>query len=165
MAANDPREIIRTGIVANMAIITKDNGVTAANVLHIWQGGPETTKYLFFDATAPGPYDVIITYGEPKSRSARNVQDVPVHYLMSYEITVTTTDKPLMGVLAVTAVRMQYKATYNLRLAVAAFAQSGVGAPTAYTLTLKNDATVMKRVGGITLWETRHVAEYETDYA
>ncbi len=165
MADADPREIIIAGVKANMAIITKDDGITNANVIHMWQGGPEPTKLLFYESPVGGPYDVIFSYGDPRSRSERDVQDVPVHFIMSYPITVTTVDKPLTGVLEVTAARMQYKATYNLRLAIAAFAQSGVGDPTAYTLTLKNDASVMRRVGGITLWETRHVAEYQTDYA
>jgi len=163
MASRDPRTTIRTGVAANLGNIKKDDGLANARIIHIWEGGPESMKYLFFDAVIP--YDVIVTYGEPRSRSERNVQDVPVHYLMSYPITVTTVDKPLTGLLLCTGVEMQYKVTYALRGAVAAFAQSAGGASPAYTLTLRTDNSTMRRVGGLNLWETSHVAEYETDYA
>ena len=165
MAATDPRTTIKDGVEANIGLITKDDGIANAAIAHLWQGGPEPTKLLFFGDPVDGQVDVVVTYGDPRSRSDRNVQDVPVHYLMSYPITVTTVDKPLTGVLEVTASRMQYKVTFALRAAVAAFAQSATDAVPAYTLTLKTDDSVMRRVGGITLWETRHVAEYETDYA
>ena len=165
MAATDPRTTIRTGIVANLGNIKKDDNVANAAVLHIWEGGPETLKYLFFSAPAPGPYDVVITYGEPRSRGVRQIQDVPVHYLMSYPVTVTTVDKPLTGVLVCTAMRMQYKVTYALRDAVEAFAQSAAGVPPAYTLTITSDEASMRRVGGLNIWMTKHMLEYETDYA
>jgi len=165
MAATDPRTTIMAGIVAGLGAITKDDGIAAATVLHIWQGGPEPLKYLFYDTPLGGPYDVIISYGEPRSRSDRDVQDVPVHYLMSYPITVTTVDKPLVGALVCTASRMQYKVSYALRLAIAGIAQSAPAATPAYTLTLRTDTSTMRRVGGLNIWETSHVAEYETDYA
>ena len=165
MAATDPLTTIRNGVVANLGNITKDDGLANAKVIHIWEGGPETLKTLFFDAGAPGPYDVVITYGEPRSRGERVVQDVPLHYLMSYPITVTTVDKPAVGLLLCTASRMQYKVTYALRAAIRAFAQSAPAAPLAYTLILKEDAGTVKRVGGLKIWEASHVAIYETDYA
>ena len=165
MAATDPKTTIRNGVVANLGNIKKDDGLANATVIHLWEGGPETLKTLFFDAGAPGPYDVVITYGEPRSRSARPVQDVPVHYLMSYPITVTTVDKPVTGLLLCTASRMQYKVTYALRAAIAAFAQSAVAATPAYTLMLREDTPTVKRVGGLKIWEAKHVAEYETGYA
>jgi len=163
MAEQDPKTTIMNGIIAHLGVITKDDGVTPANVLHIWAGGPEALKYLFFNTTTD--YDVIVTYDSPRSRSIRKIQDIPIHYLMSYEITVTTTDKPMTGVLLCTSSRMQYKVTYALRAAVAAFAQSGVGATPAYTLSITSDVSTYKRVGGIYVYETVHTLEYETDYA
>ncbi len=161
MAATDPRTTIRSGVVANIGAITKDDGILNASVVHLWEGGPETLNDLFY----VDDYDVVITYGDPNSRSDRDIQDVPVHFLMSYPIVVTTADKPLIGVMVCTAARMQYKVTYALRSAIASFAQSAIAATPAYTLTLKSDASIYKRVGGIYVWETRHVAEYQTDYA
>ena len=105
----------------------------------------------------------MITYGLPQSRSQRPIQNVPLHYMMSYPVTVTTVDKPMEGVLLCTAIRMQYKVTYALRAAAATIAQSAPAATPAYTLTIKSDASVMKRVGGIYVYETPHVLEYETD--
>jgi len=164
MPETDPKTTIYNIISTNLGVITKDAG-GAASVLHVWEGGPEALKYLFFSAPAPGPYDVVITYNEPRSRAVRRIQDIPTHYLMSYPITVTTTDKPMTGVLLCTASRMQYKVSYALRAAVEAFAQSGIGATPAYTLSVTSDASTYKRVGGIYVYETVHTLEYETDYA
>lgn len=158
MAATDPRTTIYTIVSAIPAANIKlDNGATNASVLHIWEGGPETLKYLFYTSG----YDVIFTYGEPRSRSVRPIQDVPVHYNMDYPITVSTADKPLTGVLTATAVRMQYKATYALRDIVEASAQSVVGASPAYTLRVISDDAVVRNVAGIKVWETKHMLQYE----
>ena len=110
-------------------------------------------------------YDIVFTYGEPRSRGVRELQDVPVHYNMDYPITISTVDKPLTGALICTGARMQYKSIYALRLAVAAIAQSVPAASPAYTATLITDAGTVKRVGGISVWESVNVVQYETDYA
>ena len=165
MAATDPRTTIYNIVSTNLGNIKLDDGAVNAKVIHLWEGGAEPVKYLFFSAGAPGPFDVIVSYGEPRSRSDRNVQDVPVHYMMSYPVTVTTVDKPLTGLLLCSGTRMQYKVTYALRAAVAAFAQSATGVSPAYTLKITSDDAVMKRVGGLKIYETKHLLEYETDYA
>ena len=165
MAETDPRTTILNGVKNNLGNIKLDDGATNAEVIHLWEGGPELMKYLFFDAVAPGPYDIIVSYGEPRSHSERDIQDIPTHYLMSYPVTVTTVDKPLSGVLVCTGMSMQYKVTYALRAAVAAFAQSAAGVSPAYTLTIRTDDSTSRRVGGLNLYETKHVLEYETDYA
>jgi len=159
MATTDPLTTIYTGISGALGDIHKDDGAAHASVLHIWEYGPEAFKHLFYDED----YDVVITYGLPQSRSQRPIQNVPLHYMMSYPVTVTTVDKPMEGVLLCTAIRMQYKVTYALRAAAATIAQSAPAATPAYTLTIKSDASVMKRVGGIYVYETTHVLEYETD--
>ena len=165
MPTTDPRTTIMTIVNDHLGNIKKDDGATNAAVLLIWEGGPEALKYLFFSAPAPGPYDVVITFGDPQtSRSARPIQDVPVHFLMRYPLTVTTVDKPLTGVLTSTAVEMQYKVTYALRAAIAVHAQSLPAATPAYTLRIVSDMATHKRVGGLDIWESKHVAEYETDY-
>lgn len=160
MVATDPLTTIYTGITTNIGAIKKDDGITNASVLHVWENGPETLKYLFYT----GNYDVVITYAQPRSRSQRPIQDVPVHYQMTYPITVSTVDKPQTGVLVCTASRMQYKVTYALRNAVAAFAQSVAGASPNYTLIVNSDDTQVRHVGGLDIWETQHSLEYETDY-
>lgn len=162
MAATDPRTTIKAIVDSYIAAnpLKRDDGAANASVISLWEGGPETLKYLFYSAD----YDVVITFGEPKSRAVRRIQDVPVHFQMSYPFTVTTADKPLMGATVCTAVRMQYKVTLALRRAVEASAQSAAGATPAYTLSIMSDTATHKRVGGLDIHETTHVAEYETSY-
>jgi len=162
MADRDPRQTIKAIIDDYLAAnrIKKDDGAADASVISLWEGGPETLKYLFYSAD----YDIVITFAEPKSRAVRRIQDIPIHFLMSYFFTVSTVDKPLMGARICTAVRMQYKVTLALRKAIAASAQSAAGATPAYTLSIQSDTATHKRVGGLDIYETTHVAEYETDY-
>ncbi len=158
MAATDPKTTITATIVDHLGVITLDAG-GPASVGIMWESGPETLKYLFDTAA----YDAVITIGEPRSRSVRPIQDVPVHYRTRYPITVTSVNKPLTGVvLTSTAARIQYKITYALRAAIATDAQ-GVGAP-AYTMRLVEDVATHKRIGGLDVWQATHYVEYETDY-
>lgn len=162
MAETDPKTTIKAVVEAYLLgdPILNDAGGACTTVCR-WEGGPETLKYLFYGVPDAA---VVITFGEPRTRSIRDIQDVPVHYLMSYPITVTTANKPLTGVLTSTAARMQYKATYRIRRAIEGGAQSGVGPP-AYTITVRQDSATHKRIGGLDIWETTHLVEYETDYA
>ena len=162
MAGTDPRITIKTIIDNYIATnpIKKDDELTNCLVGSLWEGGPETLKHLFFVED----YDVVITFGEPRSRGQRRIQDVPVHFQMSYPFTVTTVDKPLVGERVCTAIRGQYKVTLALRRAIEASAQSAPGATPAYTLSIQSDTAAHKRVGGLDIWETTHVTEYETDY-
>ena len=162
MATQDPRTTIMVGVVAGLGAITKDDGITAATVLNIWQGGTELLKYLFYDTPLGGPYDVIISYGEPRSRSDRDIQDVPVHFLMQYPVTVTTVDQYAAGVLRSTAAEMQYKVTWALRAAIPVTAQSFTGAAPAFTMRLIEDSAIHKRIGGLDVWQATHSIEYET---
>ena len=162
MALTDPRttikSIVDTYIAANP--ILKDDGLTSASVGSLWEKGPELMKSLFYSID----FDVIITFGEPRSRSVRNIQDVPDHFQMAYPITVSTVDKPLTGALVCTAMKMQYKVTLALRTAIGESAQSAPAATPAYTLFIVSDVATYKRVGGVNLWEAVHSAQYETDY-
>ena len=162
MAETDPRTTIKLIIDNYIATnpIKLDDELTNASVGSLWEGGPETLKHLFF----VNDYDAVITFAEPRSRAVRRIQDVPVHFQMRYPLTITAVDKPLTGVLISTAIRMMYKITYAIRMAIEESAQSGVGITPAYTLSLQEDTATHKRVGGLDIWETTHVAEYETDY-
>jgi len=65
MATTDPRYEIRVNVVmAYIALnpITKDDNVTPANILHIYERGPEDIKNLFYTDN----YDVVFFYGEPR---------------------------------------------------------------------------------------------------
>lgn len=168
MPTTDPRTTITTTIVdhlGDLGPILNDIG-GATTILIQWEGSTETFKYLFNSVAAGGlNYDAVITIGEPRSRADRPIQDVPVHFLMRYPVTVTTVNKPLTGLPIVsTAARMQYKITYALRNAITVDAQSAVGVPPAYTMKLVEDVATRKRIAGLGVWQAVHYVEYTTDY-
>jgi len=161
VATTDPRTTIKAIIEAYIVAypVTRDDCIAIATVISLWESGPETLKPLF------ATYDIVITFGEPRSRSVRPIQDVPVHFNMSYPITVTTVNKPLTGVaLVCTAARMQYKVTLALRAAIQGSAQSAPAAAPAYTIRIMDDAAKHTRIGGLDVWQATHSVQYETDY-
>jgi hypothetical protein len=163
MATTDPRTTIKNIVDAVLLVpgaILDDNGANAT-VLSLWEGGPEGLLYLFYGAPN---VDVLLTFGEPRSRSTRWVEDEPTHYLMSYPVTVTTMDKYAAGVLRCTAPRMQYRVTYALRTTIEAAARSAVGGTPAYRLHIITDEAKHKRSGYVDIWEANHIVEYETGY-
>lgn len=160
MAATDPRTTIKTIVDAAIVGVILDDNAAVASALSVWEGGPEGLLYIFYTLD----HDILLTFGEPKSRSTRWVEDEPTHYLMSYPVTVTTMDKFTAGVLSCTASRMQYRATYLLRLAIEAAARSAVAATPAYRLHIITDTAKYKRSGYVYIWEANHIVEYETGY-
>jgi len=124
----DPRYLIKD--IIDAITLTKNDDATAASMLHEYERGPEDIKYIFYTED----YDVLVKYGAPRVRSDRQIQDIPIHYLMTYPVTVITVDKrvPVLGPLVCTATTMQAKARTAIRTVVAASAQS---ATPAYTLT------------------------------
>jgi len=157
MAATDPRVTIKAIVDAVLlapGVIVDDNGV-AVTGLSLWEGGPEGLLYIFYTLN----HAFLLTFGEPRSREKRRVEDIPLHYLMSYPVTVTTMNKP-----NVTAARMQYKVTYALRACIEAAARSAVGGPVAYRIHIITDDAKHKRIGYSDIWEANHIVEYETGY-
>lgn len=162
MATTDPRylikEIIETYITANP--ITKDDDMNNASVVHLYERGPEDLKYLFYTEE----YDVVFLYGDPRVRSVRQIQDVPVHFLMRYPVTVATVDKhaPMFNGLECTAVVMQAKARTAVRDAVADSAQSDAGDTPAYELTVVEEQGKSQWSGGLNIWSTVYYLEWTT---
>lgn len=160
MATTDPRYYIK-GIICEAAsyimILTKDDNVTVASTLCEYERGPEDLKHIFYTEG----YDVLVKYGGPQVRSERQIQDVPVHYLMTYPVTVITVDKrhPVLGTLVCTATTMQAKARTAIRAAVAASAQS---ATPAYTLTIMRENERNDWRGGLNIWQTTYFLEWMT---
>ena len=166
MVDTDPKTTITSTIVDHLGAITNDAGGATTRVI-LWEGGPETFKYLFHPVAIGGAnFDFVITIGDPRSRSDRPIQDVPVHFLMRYPVTVTTVNKPFWALpIVCTASRMQYKVTYALRAAIAVHAQSDPAATPAFTMTLVEDVASHKRISGLDAWQATHYVAYETDYA
>lgn len=161
MALTDPKYIIKnivdTYVVANP--ITKDDGLTNSSVLHIYERGEESWKRLFFDEG----YDVIFFYGEPRVRSIRPIQDVPVHFLMDYPVTIVTVHKRTAGgVLICTATTMQAKARTAIRAAIAASAQTAPGVTPAYTMRITEERGKNEWSAGINIWSTPYIIHYMT---
>lgn len=160
MATLDPRFIIKN--IVNVYVtanpVTKDDDVTTAYDLHLYERGPEDLKHLFFTEGV----DVLFLYGEPRVRSIRPIQDVPVHYLMDYPVTVVTVDKhaPPLGALVCTSSTLQTKARAAIRVAVANSAQSAVGATPAYTLMIETETGSNQWSGGLNLIKTEFILRW-----
>lgn len=160
MAYTEPKNTIKNIICeadAYLALITKDDNVTIASVLCEYERGPEDIKHIFYTED----YDVLIKFGEPQVRSERQIQDVPVHYLMTYPVTVITVDKhiPLLGPIVCTATTMQAKTRTQIRAAVAATAQSAVPA---FTLTIMREQGRNDWMGGVNIHRVVYYIEYMT---
>ena len=159
MALTDPKYIIKnimdTYVAANP--ITKDDGVTNSSVLHIYERGEESWKKLFFD----DGYDVIFFYGEPRVRSIRPIQDVPVHFLMDYPVTVATVHKRNVGGgLICTATTMQAKARTAMEAGIAESAQTGPGVTPAYTIMITEETGRSEWSAGLNIWHTQYIVRY-----
>ena len=160
MATTDPKYIIKNIIntYLNTNNITKDDNITPSYDLHLYERGLEDLKYLFYTEDV----DVLFLYGEPRAKSFRPIQDVPVHYMMSYPVTVVTVDKhiPPLGALVCTATTMQAKARTAMRAAVEASAQSAVAATPAYTLRIISEDGSNQWGAGINMWVTKYTLEW-----
>lgn len=159
MALSDPKYVIKNIVETyiNGTPITKDNDLDSASDLHLYERGPEDIKNLFFT----DDYDIVFFYGEPTVRSDRQIQDVPVHYVNMYPVTIVTVDKynPALGILDCTAATMQAKGRTAIRTAIEASAQS---ATPAFTLTIMREEGRNSWTGGINIWRTAYYLGYTT---
>ena len=131
----DPRNLLKAVIAAVAA--TKDNGVTAANIDIIYEGGPETLKHLFYTVGS----DAVITLGrhsEQESGDGKRIQDIPIRYTASIPMTVTAVDKP-----GITATKLLNKIRLSLTTQVETNANDAD-----YTYTLQRDENASRRMGG-----------------
>lgn len=135
-------------IVAGVAT-TIDDDVTAAEIVVMYHGSPETLRYLFFIEDV----DVVVTVGDPAVQSQRDIQDVPEHYPELHPVVVTTVDKT-----GVTATKMQRKMRAQMRAVVEAAAQGAN-----YTLKIIRESSSNRRRGGVLelVWETTYFIEYK----
>lgn len=128
---------------------TIDDNITAAGILTMYQGGPETLRYLFFIEN----FDVVVTVGDPTVQSQRDLQDIPEHYPELHPVTVTTADKT-----GVTATKMQRKMRVQMRAVIEAAAQG-----TNYTVKIIRESSSNRRRGGVLekVWETAYHIQYK----
>ena len=125
---------------------TIDDG-TPANILVIYEGGPETLKYLF----AVPNYDVVVTIEDPNTRNIRFIQNVPEHHPDVHRVTVTCIDKT-----GVTGTIMEYKMQVQVRATIEAAAQGAT-----YILEIVNETFSNRRKGGLDrVWERNFFIRY-----
>ena len=133
--------------VISAVTATIDDDVTAAAIVYLYSGGPETLKYLFHILD----YDVVVTFEDPTVASRRWIQDVPEHHVEAVEVVVTSIDKA-----GVTGAKMQRKMRAAIRTVIEAAAH-GLN----FILRMPDERPQGRRKGGIDrVWETRYIIEY-----
>ncbi len=128
---------------------TIDDDATAADIIVMYHGSPETVRFLF----NVEDMDVVVTIGDPTVQSQRDIQDVPEHYSELHPVTVTTIDKA-----GVTATKMQRKMRAQIRSVVEAAAHGSN-----YILKIIRESSSNRRRGGILelVWETTYHIQYK----
>ena len=133
-------------------VATIDDGVTAADILVMYSGGPETLKYLF-NVT---DFDAIITIDRPTSRESgdqRRIQDAPLRYNAEVPVHVMAVDR---GFTIVTATKLLNKIRLQIESIIGANAQQ-----TGYTLIVQNERPMNRRIGGYDLlWQDDYIIFY-----
>lgn len=145
MSTVDPRRTLKQIIFA-VITTTKDDGVTPANILVMYEGGPETYRYLFHTLD----YDVVMTIGrhrEEESGAGKRRQDVPVRYNRRIPLYVSAVDKD-----GVTATIILNKMRHQIQHWVEVYAQT-----TDNTWILERNDSNNMRMGGIDpVWQDRY---------
>lgn len=133
--SDDPRA--RLKLILSGVTSTKDDDVTAADLLVIYEGGPETYRRLFETLD----YDAVMAVGrhsERESGDGRRRQDVPIRYDARIPLSVSAIDKD-----DVTATKLLNKIRVNIQSELEASAQT-----TNYTWILERDESSNRRMGG-----------------
>ena len=141
------KSTVRT--IVDTITTTIDDNATPAAILTMYQGGPETLRYLFFIED----FDVVVTVGDPAVQSQRDLQNVPEHYSEIHPVTVTTVDKT-----GVTATKMQRKMRVQVRAVIEAAAQG-----TNYIVKIMRESSSNRRKGGVLekVWEATYHIQYK----
>ena len=141
---SDPRDRLSTILSAVTA--TKDDDVTPAVIQVIYQGGPETYRYLFDDAGL----DAVIVVGrhtEEESGAGKRIQDIPLRYSATVPVYVSAVDKT-----DITATLLLNKIRLSIQAQVEANAQT-----VDYTWILQRDDSQNQRMGSYDpLWQDRY---------
>jgi len=143
---SNPQMTVIKNLLSGIATTIDDNA-TAADIVVLYEGGPETLKWLFFILD----YDVVVTLKEPDVDMRRWIQDVAEHHVEGVQVTVTSIDKT-----GVTGVKMQGKMRTQIRATIEAAAH-GVN----YILRIPNERPTTKRKAGIDkVWEDNYLIQY-----
>ena len=140
----DPRNLLATVLAAVSA--TEDDNATPATIQIMYEGGPETYRYLFNTAGI----DAVISlrrHEETESGAGKRLQDVPIRYDAVIPMHVSAVDKT-----GITATKLLNK----VRLSITAQIEANA-ADADYTYTLQRDESMNTRMGGYApLWQDRY---------
>ena len=137
--------------IASTITTTIDDNATAALIIVVYEGTPETLKYLFHIVGA----DVVVAVDGPSERDSgdrREVQDQAAHYTGIYPVKIIAIDKT-----GVTATKLQYKMRIQMRAVFRPVARTRAG----FTMKIINTNEDNGRKGGIDrVWQTTYDIEY-----
>ena len=134
--STDPRSKLKNLLIGVTA--TLDDGVTAAQIIVLYEGGPENLKYLF-NVT---DYDAVITIKRWNERRAPHpymLQNWPQRYEKYVPASVSAVDKS-----TVTATKLLTKIRDSIRVII-----QGVGLGTEYAWFMQENTGDYRYVGGI----------------
>ena len=145
MAAADPRSFLRSILLGVTA--TRDDNVTPVTILVIYEGGPETYRYIF---EVIG-FDACITVGRhigTESGDGKRIQDEPLRYNARVPVHVSAVDKT-----GITATKVLNKIRVSMITQIEANAQTND-----YTWILQRGQEVNQRQGGYDpLWQDSYM--------
>ena len=129
---------------------TIDDGVTAAQILIQYMGGPETLRW-HFEVTAMDVVIEIERHTERESGIRRRIQDVPLRYNAEIPVHIIAINKT-----GVTATKLLNKIRLQMQTVIEAAAQQAT-----YTIILLNDRPNNMRIGGYDpLWRDDYIVTH-----
>lgn len=144
----DHREDVKN--ILGIMTPTIDNGITLANVIILYEGGPENLKPLFY----VNNFDAVVTIGRPRTRQSapdRRIQDMPLRYNADVPVYTCAIDKT-----GVTATKLLNKIRIDIEQAVEALAQRP-----GFTLFVDTGESRSQPMGGYDpLWMDHYVFQY-----
>lgn len=145
--SDDPRARLET--ILTTVTATKDDDATAATIIVIYRGGPETYRRLFYTVGA----DCVIAierHDERESGDGKRIQDIPIRYDANIEFWASAVDKS-----DITATKLLNKIRLSVITQIEATAQTAD-----YTWRLTRNSASNMRMGGLDpLWQDHYVAE------
>ena len=144
--SDDPRARLET--ILSTVTATNDLGVLVT-ILVIYEGGPETYRYLFTTA-AQDVVMAISRHTEQESGDGKRIQDIPLRYNAQIEFWASAVDKTNL-----TATMVLNKVRLSVITQLQANAQDAD-----YTWILRRDEGRNMRMGGLDpLWQDHYVVE------
>jgi len=148
MSSYDYRENVKN--ILGLVSTTIDDFATPADIIVMYEDGPENLKHLFY----VNDFDVVITVGRPRIRESgdgKRIQGVPLRYNADVPVTACAIDKT-----GVTAAKLLNRVRYNIQSIVGALAQR----PT-FTLIVETSEPRNNPMGGYDpLWMDTYVFRY-----